>query len=354
MEGYRLKITIRQIAQRAGVSRGTVDKVLHERPGVSETVRAKVQAIIAEQGYQLPVHNVKSEAAKESIKIAVILPRLINPFFQKMKFGMDAELQRLSNDAVSIAFFYCDGVHVNDVLSVLDYIEEQGVNGIILRGIQSQRLCDRLNRLADCKIPIVLLDSDVMGCKRLCMVGEDSITSGRVAASLLAKSIGGEGEVVIIGGSPDLAVHRARVQGFELAVRERFPKIHIVEKVNSHDQSVIAYEKTSMLLQQYPNLKGIFSVVGCTGDIGQALIERQARQIKMVCYNFTDDIVALVKRGIVDFTIGLTPFRQGMTALHTLLQYLLSGEKPEAAFIEMPLLIGIDENIDVLTAHPDL
>ena len=103
-----------------------------------------------------------------------------------------------------------------------------------------------------------------------------------------------------------------------------------------------------MLLQQYPNLRGIFSVVGCTGDIGQAIIDRKAQNIKIISYNFTPDIVALIKKGIVDFTIGLSPFRQGMDAMHTMLRFLLYNEQPERAFLEMPLLIGIDENIDML------
>lgn len=44
------------------------------------------------------------------------------------------------------------------------------------------------------------------------------------------------------------------------------------------------YEKTDMLLQQYPNLRGIFSVTGCTGDIGQAIIDRKAKNIKVRPY----------------------------------------------------------------------
>lgn len=348
-----MKTTIRKIAQLAGVSRGTVDKVVHGRTGVSDEVRAAVQRLIDELGYELPKRQ-KETGALEQVQIAVIIPRLSNPFFEIVKRGMDSALVHFHDRNVQVEYFFCDGVNVNEVLSILDYIEEHGVDGIVLRGGQSGRLCDRLNRFADKNIPVVLYDSDMPGCRRLCMVGEDSRASGRVAASLLAKSIGGQGDVAIIGGLPDMLAHRARLQGFEQAIRERYPNIRIVETINSRDQSVIAYEKTGMLVQQYPNLRGIFSVVGCTGDIGQALIDRQAKNVKIVCYNFTDDVVALVKRGIVDFTIGLTPYRQGSVALHTLLKYLLDGEKPAAPFLEMPILIGIDENIEVLSANQSL
>lgn len=255
------------------------------------------------------------------------------------------------NCELHVDYYYCDGANISELLSILEYIERRGVDGIIMRGSQNRCLCDRINALADQNIPVVLVDSDIPGCRKLCMVGEDSITSGRVAASLLAKSIGGEGDVAIIGGLPDIAVHRARMQGFEQVIRERFPKIRIVETVYSFDQSVIAYKKTDMLLQQYTGLRGIFSVTGCTGDIGQAIMDRQTKNIKVISYNFTPDIVALIKKRIVDFTIGLSPYRQGVSAMRAMLRFLLHGETPESTFLEMPLLIGIDENIDMLSQN---
>lgn len=349
-----MKMTIRKIAALAGVSRGTVDKVVHGRPGVGEAVRARVQAIIDAEHYELPPRRQPSREEARVFEIAVVLPKLTNPFFAQVKHGMDDALAHFQGGNAHAQHFFCDGGSPTELLSILDYIEERGFDGIALRGVESRRLCDRLNRFADKGIPVALFDSDVPGARRLCMVGEDSRASGRVAASLLAKSIGGQGEVAIIGGLPDMATHRARLQGFEQAMRERYPGIRIVETVNSRDQSVIAYEKTDMLLRQYPDLRGIFSVVGCTGDIGQALIDNRRQTVKMVCYNFTPDVIALVQRGVVDFAIGLTPYRQGFSALTTLLAYLQDGTEPPASFLELPLLIGVDENIDVLARGGNL
>lgn len=346
-----MKITIRGIAALSGVSRGTVDKVVHGRAGVSDEVRARVQQVIDSYAYAPPRREKPAAAEQPRRVIAAILPRLTNPFFANVKRGMDEVQQQYRDRNISVEYFYCDSTNVAETLSVMDYLEERGVDGFVLRGIQSERLRERLDALHGRGVPVVLFDADVPRAKRLCMVGEDSRASGRVAASLLAKSIGGAGDVAIIGGLPDITAHRARLQGFEAVIRERYPAIRIVEVVNSRDQSVIAYEKTGLLLKQYPNLRGIFSVVGCTGDIGQALIDNQVANVKVVSYNFTPDVVALVKRGIVDFTIGLTPSRQGATALQLLAGYLLTGSKPKASFIEMPILIGMDENIDLLSQN---
>ncbi|MGN0994353.1 MAG: substrate-binding domain-containing protein [Butyricicoccus sp.] len=349
-----MKITIRKIAEMTGVSRGTVDKVVHGRPGVSEEVRAAVQAKIDELGYQPPHREHPVTPVEKPRTIAVIIPRLSNPFFRAVKEGMDTVLPQYHDRKIHVEYRYCDGTSITELLAIIDELMTQKVDGLILRGSQSKRLGARIDQLTDAGIPVVLYDSDVPGCRRLCMVGENSGASGRVAASLLAKSIGERGEVAIMGGQPDMATHRTRLQGFQEVIRDRYPNIQIVDTIYSNDQSVIAYEKTGKLVQQYPNLRGIYSVVGCTGDIGLALIERKMLDVKIVCYNFTDDIIALVKRGIVSFAIGLTPFRQGSTAMQALLRYLLEGEKPKAPFLEMPILIGVDENIEILAQNQNL
>ena len=345
-----MKITIRKIAELTGVSRGTVDKVIHNRPGVSDDVRMLVQNKINELGYVPVQHTSLKNGSEKKYTIAVIIPRPSNPFFKKVKDGMDAARLYYHDKNVHVLYRYCGGSSVSEVLKIVHELLEQPINGIILRGMQSRRLRECINELTDRGIPIVLYDSDVPGARRFCMVGEDSCTSGRVAASLLAKSIGEQGEVAVMGGLPDVVTHQTRLQGFTEVMRTRYPNIQIVEVIDSNDRSVIAYEKTGKLLQKYPNLRGIFNVVGCTEDIGLSLIERHRDDVHIVCYNFTDDVIALVKRGIVSFAIGLAPYQQGMIAVRTLLDYLINDTTPAASFVETPILIGVDENIDVL-AH---
>ncbi|MDO4174200.1 MAG: LacI family DNA-binding transcriptional regulator [Eubacteriales bacterium] len=343
-----MKMTIRRLADLAGVSRGTVDKVLHDRPGVSDEVREQVWRIIQEQGYQLPVRKKAEKKTRRRLRLVIVIPHLSNDFFQIMKHGMD-DACALHRDAnILVEYLYCNSENINELMYLLQYIATEHVDGILIRGSQSTRLRDRLNTFSERGIPVVLFDSDVHGCRKLCFVGENSKASGRVAASLLAKSIGEKGDVAIIGGVSEMRNNQLRIQGFQDVMHERFPNIHIVKVVNCYDQSAIAYEETDKLLQQYPKLRGIFSVVGCTADIGQVLIDRNMKTVKMVSYNITSDIVALVKRGIVTFTIGLEPYQQGVVAVNTMLTYLLEGKKPQSEFVEMPLLIGIDENIDML------
>ena len=61
-----MRVTMKEIAERAGVHQATVDKVVHNRVGVSDEVRAKVQAIIDELGYKPnPTGRVFAAAGQE-------------------------------------------------------------------------------------------------------------------------------------------------------------------------------------------------------------------------------------------------------------------------------------------------
>lgn len=341
-----MKMTIRKIAELTGVSRGTVDKVLHGRPGVSDEVRKKVQDAIDQLAYRPNRAAGALGKAHSPKRVAVLIPRQTNPYFAKMKCGVDSAYERLRDYGLSVDYFFCDVTNIREVLSILDYIAENGADGLIIRGTRSERLRNRLNRFHEQNVPVLLVDSDVPGVRRLCLVGEDCVRSGRLAASLLAKSIGGHGQVAVVGGSDEVSAHKWRIQGFREAVQEKYPDIQIVSVIQSLEQSVIAYEKTASLLRDFESLRGIFSVAGCTGDVGQAILDSQ-RDVKLVSYNFTPDIVALVQKGIVEFTIGLAPYTQGTLALETLAQYLLSGKKPSSTFLKTPISIGVDENIDL-------
>ena len=85
-----MAVTIKDIAARAGVSRGTVDRVLHNRPGVKPQVQEHVRRIADEMGF-LPNRAGKILAArKQPLKIGCFLPGIGNAFFEEVLAGYDA------------------------------------------------------------------------------------------------------------------------------------------------------------------------------------------------------------------------------------------------------------------------
>ncbi|MCI9098852.1 MAG: LacI family transcriptional regulator [Lachnospiraceae bacterium] len=146
------KITMQSIADLAGVSRATVDKVIHNRPGVSDEVREKIRGIILETNYQ-PV-QIRKFAHKETQKrMAVIMPKLQDSFFYDMKQGMDEAAARLRADGLKMDYYFCTDFEPQQILSILDYLKDTQINGIALRGLLNKTIIDRVNEFIDRGIP---------------------------------------------------------------------------------------------------------------------------------------------------------------------------------------------------------
>ena len=93
-----MKITIAHIAQQAGVSRGTVDKVIHGRYGVKPEIRERVLQIIRSCGY-VPPHAVLEPPHKT---VAVLIPKSSNPYFSALQKGLNSLRAVLSGFTLSL------------------------------------------------------------------------------------------------------------------------------------------------------------------------------------------------------------------------------------------------------------
>lgn len=335
-----MKITIRKIAEMAGVSRSAVDKVIHNRPGVRESVRQDVLRIIKETGY-IPIHQTPSEETEQKL-VAVLLPKLNNFYFRELKAGMDQMCAAMPG--IHLEYYHCDATDIDGMLDVLDFLHTRAVDLYIIRGVKSSRLKNRLDAL---QAPVIFIDSAVPGAKSLCFIGEDCYRSGRIAASLLVKTLPSNSNIAVISGSPKVSGHKLRLQGFLDAVHKHNPNTCVVEQLYSQDQSVIAYESACKVLEQYPDLRGICNLAGHSGEVGQAILDmRRQGMVKMVCYNHTEDISALIEKGVVEFSIDLSPARQGQILLETVYHFLINHRQP-ANTIYTSIAIVMDENIDM-------
>ena len=77
------KVGIRDVAKLAGVSTGTVSRVLNDHPSVTQELRARVRGIIKDLGY-MPDPSARSMRSKVSRLIGIVIPDLTNPFFAEL------------------------------------------------------------------------------------------------------------------------------------------------------------------------------------------------------------------------------------------------------------------------------
>jgi LacI family transcriptional regulator len=339
-------VTMRKIAEIAKVSRGTVDKVLNNRPGVSDEVRKRVMEIAEALNYRPNVIGKALANQRKSFLIGVIVPPDTNPYFDDIKRGIYAAYEEVKDCGVKIIYQVMKSLEPNEQLHLIDFLVGKGISALTLNPINSTEVRDAIDRLVEQRIPVVTFTSDILESKRLCFVGLDVVKSGRVAGELMAKILQGRGKVAVVYGSRHILAHNLRIEGFT-AVIEQFPDITILEMVENLDRDDVSFEVTLSLLERHPDLDGLCLMSAGVGGAGKAIkLLNRGNQIKVISFDFVPDTVALVKEGVIDFTIGQNPFMQGYKPIKVLSDYLLFDRVPETDFFQVANDIRIRENID--------
>jgi len=340
-----MAITIKKISEMAGVSRSAVDKVLHNRPGISDEVRKRVLKIAEEHNYKPNKLARALKANDRNIKFAVIIPRPENMLFQRIQEGMEKSLEPFEVFGVKLKYFYTEGLDEEEMLSILHEISLLDFSGIAMRGMDTPAIHAEIDSFAARNIPVVTFDSDVSSSGRLCFIGEDHQKNGRMAATLLAKCLQEKGELAVVNGTNSIAGHRERALGFYKVVEEKYPKMKVVRHVEMLEQENLAYEMTCQLLVDFPELRGIFVAAGCAKQVNQA-VEHLGRDVHMIAYNFVPEVASLVKKGRIDFAIGLAPFQEGEWVISTLFNAVYDHKNPTKTVLHTPTYICIADNID--------
>lgn len=343
-----MKLTIKEIAEMAGVHRATVDKVIHNRVGVSDEVRQRIQQIIKEVGYTPNPAGRVLQRQGRTYRIAAVLTQVdALPFLQR---GIKTGVARQVGFDVEISYFTTSFQDADGQLAILNQAIEQTFDGIIITPIHSRRIRAAIDRAVDAGIPVITCNSDIDGTKRKCFVGMDGSRASRVAGRLMGQFLNGQGEIAIISSAIAEENNNyyvtMREQGFGSFVQKNFPQMEIVERIESFEDPHITYQKTAELLQNHPALRGIYITCGGVAEVGRALRESgRQREIRVVSFEDYPEILELIRADVIDCTLASDLERQGMLPVQLLMDYLVFGRKPTQDQIFTDTQILVKESI---------
>lgn len=335
-----MRVTIKQIAEIAGVARSTVDKVLNDRPGVSDEVRDRIRKIADELGYEANIIGKALAFQHKPLTIAVIMPDI--EFTQTAKIGMEKAYQEYKAFGIKLEYYLTKDYDIAQQTATLEYLAQQNVAGIILRPADDKHLQDTVRQVVQQGIPVVTFNSDLKDSGRMCFVGQDLLKAGRVAGNLLGKLLNSKGKTAIITGSTTLAALELRQEGFTQVLTERYPAIEVTEVVETQENKIVTFQKTMDLLRRNPDLNGIYVTGGPIAEVGKAIkLMKMAGKVKVVCFDLYPEVIELIQEDVIDFTIGQDPVSQGYLPVKILFEYLFNNKKPETDFV--PTTVDIKE-----------
>jgi LacI family transcriptional regulator len=313
------KITIQDVAQKAGVSVATIDRVLNHRPGVKVRTVEKVESAIRELNYQ-PDRIAARLARGREYRFWFVLPNTAGEFMNRISDEVEAAAKRMSGERVSIMVKRVDVFDGRLLANVLDSLED-GIDGVAVVALDHPAVRESINTLVAKGISVVTLVSDVPGSKRTHYAGVDNSSAGRTAAGLMGRFLNGrKGKVGLFAGSLALRDHIERQFGFEQVMAHEFPDLTVLPVRESRDDTERSEELAKQLLKEHPDLLGIYNVGGGTAGITSALeASGDPKHTIFIAHEVTEGSRRALIRGSIDVIINQDPGHEVRSAVRVLI-----------------------------------
>lgn len=325
-----MRATIKMIAEQAGVSIGTVDRVLHNRPYVKPEVRERVLQVMEELDYRPNRMASALALSGTSRRFAVVQPAWEGYVGDAIAAGISKFREERRDYNLSVAVrTYRQGRTV-ECLRHLEELAAEGVQGIALCASDCPAVRQALADLSRRRIPVVTFNSDIAGAERLCFVGENAHRAGRLAGEIASKFLGPEDRVLLVYAGPEYAGHKGRADGFLDRLGELgFPRagVRIAATHEDYDETLAA---VSAALAEDPGLRCIYmanrSVTACAEALRRAGL---AGKVRLLAHDNSPEIRVLLREGVLDFTIDQNLSYQTRKALSVLFDAVLEHKRPQ-------------------------
>lgn len=288
--------TIARIARLAGVSRATVDRVLHNRAGVQPHTRRHVLAAAEAAGVP------QAEKRRTDRHIDVIIPDQANAFLAELARHIDRQVHRI--EGMIPRFHRPASVSEADMLATMKDVLPDA-EAVALVGVDSHRLREAIRDLAERDVPVVTLSSDIRNAPRAAYAGIDNKAAGRLAGYLMGRLIARpDGKTALILGSRAYFGHEEREIGYRGLMRGDFNKMRIVDEREIHEDPDSAYRETLDLLDKHEELDGIYCIGAGQQGVARALVETgRARSVLFIAHGLSADTRDHLADGVLDVII---------------------------------------------------
>ena len=146
-------------------------------------------------------------------------------------------------------------------------------------------------------------------CQRLCYVGADSYLEGRALGDYAGKTLKGNGKIAIVTGSFSASGLELRRKGFINIIREKYPRIQILESVETFESDNVIYQKSLELIKKYPYLSAFYITFALGAVIAKAIEDtNNAKKVMLYCHDLADETMSYIEKGIVTATLGQDTF----------------------------------------------
>lgn len=322
-----MRITVNTIAKLAGVSRGTVDRVLHNRPSVRPEVRERILEIMKELDYKPNAAASALAFSRKTRKVGVIMPQWRGFFKEEIYRGIEDARRELNTYGVEVLIAECSQEEPDICVKKISEFQAEGINGLCLCAQDYPLIREKISELKALKIPVITFNSDIENSERICFVGQDLIRSGRIAAEIMIKCVPMSGKILVVVGNLKFSAHRQRLEGFF----ERMADHNIGRGNFITGESFNEYGRTLRIVEENfraeKEICGIYmvneSVAACAEAVKNLSLKKKPI---IICHDLPRSTKALLKSGEVDFALEQDIYSQSKKSLQLMKDLLMDSD----------------------------
>lgn len=341
-------ITIKDIARLAGVSSGTVDRVLHNRGRVAEDSMIKVMKVLGEFDYK-PNLMARSLASNNKYRIAALIPDpALDPYWEGSNEGILQAQTEWAHYGITIEHYLFDLYNKDSFKDKAQDALLTKPDGIVTAPIfydEALRLFDQLDK---CNIPYVLFNTNIPEAKSVSFIGQDLFHSGQLGAELmyLGQHLGGKLAVLHIDEDVHNSLHLVeKERGFREYFKSKNKITFEINEFSLNPKDPTFNEQFNCLLND-SQLRGIFVSTSKGTSVVAALLEKYGKKdIRLIGYDLLDDSLKYLRSGTIDFLINQNPKRQASLSISHLVNHIMFKKKAPDLDL-FPLEIITQQNLE--------
>lgn len=342
------KIRIKDIAEIANVSIGTVDRVIHNRGEVSPATREKVQKLLMEFDYK-PDIAARSLALKRDIHLAVLMPKVVNDhtFWELPQLGVQRALKTLDHEQVNLHHFYFDQMNREEFKTIVEHFPFGAVEGVLFAPVFKEESNYFLEESGRKNLPVVLFNSKLEAASVRSFVGQNAYQSGSVAAKLIYLGLEPGRDVLIVNMSArkDNYAHIIdREKGFRTYFSKRTKRHDNLLSIdlNGADDNSLDEELEKIFVSN--DIAGLFVTNSRVHKVARFLTETGREGVRLVGYDLLPENIHFLKQDRIDFLLSQNPEEQAFLGLVSLYNLVVFNREPKATQW-LPIDIITNENL---------
>lgn len=332
----------------AGVSVGTVDRVLHNRGDVSKKSLEKVEKVLKEIDYRPNMFAIGLAAKKKYLFVCATPYYNEGDYWHSIAKGIERAAEELRPFNIKVTFVHYKHNDETSYKELCDELAESEADAILLAPTVKKTTLNLAKVLDERKIPYAFIDHDIPEANALVYIGQNSYMSGYMAGKLLMSDYEEGMEIALFMNSsknnPAEIQMQRRMEGFANYLSEEHDKVITYDVILSKEHPDKNKETLDAFFEQHPNVRLGIVFNSRVYDIGNYL-KQSGRSLKnLVGYDLLEKNVKLLESLQVKYLIGQRPALQGYYGVKTLCDKVVF--KKEIVPIKyMPIDVLMKENI---------